>query len=580
MNSALTFLVSRSIANNVVERLRRLRQPKYLAGTIIGAAYFIFLISRVAPATNSPGMRTIRGMLASISVDVASLALLLTVIVYAWLTPGARAAINFSEAEIAWLFPAPVARRTLLHFKLFTAQLNQLLVALLLTLLSGRFARGWSGCLSAAGLWFILGTLQMHRLGASFEVQRLTEIGMATAQRRVIVASVLPILMVASWLWLRFGVIATMPTLGSDLHDWVMWTSSVLASGPIHLLLWPLAQIVGPYFSSDLSGFLQALPTAIGIMGLHYLWVIRADIAFEEASIKYSGERAATLTARNANRGMQRPAATKARTPLFTLRSRGIPMIAFAWKHTLAIGGRRSIGWRLGLAATALIATTIGAFTSLSLVVAAVAVGLAAICYAMILMHHALVGTLELRQDLLLAEVIKTLPLPGWQIVLGQMLGPAIACTFWQWIAVALCVAGNATLSIKSASPHLQHVVMLVITLAAPLLSFGLMLGPIASTLLFSHWLRPGPYVTTGMDAAGLRFLAALIQTLALALALLPPLIVAGVVWAIVIAMHVDASIAILMAAVMIAMTLAGEIVLCIRWLGYLLERFDPSKAS
>ena len=42
MTSALRYLLARSFVNSLLARLRRLRQPKYLFGALIGGAYFYF----------------------------------------------------------------------------------------------------------------------------------------------------------------------------------------------------------------------------------------------------------------------------------------------------------------------------------------------------------------------------------------------------------------------------------------------------------------------------------------------------------------------------------------------------------
>ena len=46
MNRALIYLFSRSFWNSIVVRVKRLRQPKYLIGAIIGGAYFYFYFYR------------------------------------------------------------------------------------------------------------------------------------------------------------------------------------------------------------------------------------------------------------------------------------------------------------------------------------------------------------------------------------------------------------------------------------------------------------------------------------------------------------------------------------------------------
>ena len=56
----------------------------------------------------------------------------------AWIIPHQRAALTFTEAEVAFLFPAPISRRALIHFKLLRSQTAILFTTLLLTLVTNR----------------------------------------------------------------------------------------------------------------------------------------------------------------------------------------------------------------------------------------------------------------------------------------------------------------------------------------------------------------------------------------------------------------------------------------------------------
>src|SRR6185369_17245842 len=107
---------------------------------------------------------------------VGALALFLMVL-SAWIFPHERAALLFSEAEIAFLFPAPVTRRTLIHFKLLRSQFAILFTTFFLTLVSGRFGQGGNAWIHAAGWWLILSTLSLHTLAASFVRTRLLDLG-------------------------------------------------------------------------------------------------------------------------------------------------------------------------------------------------------------------------------------------------------------------------------------------------------------------------------------------------------------------------------------------------------------------
>ena len=58
---------------------------------------------------------------------------LMFALLLAWILPHSRAALAFTEAEVAFLFPAPISRKTLIHFKLLKSQTAILFSALLMT---------------------------------------------------------------------------------------------------------------------------------------------------------------------------------------------------------------------------------------------------------------------------------------------------------------------------------------------------------------------------------------------------------------------------------------------------------------
>jgi len=97
---------------------------------------FTFIFSVICSTAAAGGRHALNGAIPPEYQPLAESAgaLLLGVIVlFAWLVPGERAALTFTEAEVAFLFPAPVTRRTLVHFKLVRSQLRIFFSALLLT---------------------------------------------------------------------------------------------------------------------------------------------------------------------------------------------------------------------------------------------------------------------------------------------------------------------------------------------------------------------------------------------------------------------------------------------------------------
>ena len=46
----------------------------------------------------------------------------------------------------------------------------------------------------------------------------------------------------------------------------------------------------------------------------------------------------------------------------------------------------------------------------------------------------------DFRHDLAVADILKSFPLRGWQVVLGELLAPAVALTAVQWLLILAAV--------------------------------------------------------------------------------------------------------------------------------------------
>src|SRR5260221_3430157 len=125
MFSALFYLQFHSVINRTLLRFKRLKQPKYLLGGIVGAVYFYFYFLRgftgvssgrsgLTPAANPAYLLLYESIGALVLFILAALA---------WVIPRERAALAFTEAEVAFLFPAPISRRGVVHLQLRRSQI-------------------------------------------------------------------------------------------------------------------------------------------------------------------------------------------------------------------------------------------------------------------------------------------------------------------------------------------------------------------------------------------------------------------------------------------------------------------------
>ena len=582
--NALGYLVTRSFVNGVLFRLRRLRQPKYLLGAILGAAYFYFYFGRFLAVSRMPwGAGS--GPASPHGLEIGAAILFVATIVLSWILPASRAAIAFTEAEIAFLFPAPITRRTLVIMRLVKSQFALLLFSAFMTLLSGRFHLGSEVWMRIGGWWVIMNTLNMHRLGASFALQRLRERGMADGKRRVLVVLVL-VAFVALVEFMRRSLppppdLATALRGGGEITNYIV---QLLHTGPLRYVLAPFKLVVAPNFAHEGVTFLRALLPALGIMALHFIWVVRADVSFEDASIEAAKKRAAFLAARRRGELRARGKSDKARTPLWRLRPTGFAPIAFIWKSLLKSGGRRTLGrWAAFFAVLAAGAFALGRVEDLTkpLVVTAFIIGGG--CYIALLISFVMIGQLsaaQLRQGIATMDLLKTYPIPGWQIALGELAGPVLLGSLMQWCSLGI---GLMLLSIAPPlHPHLGTITAIAggIALLLPIFNLSTAILPCAGALLYPGWFRPQESTGPGIENTGMKLILGIAQLLAVVVAMIPVAFFGAVAFFAVAKFTTATEWPALAAGGTAMLILAMETGLGIAWLGSLYDEFDVSSES
>jgi hypothetical protein len=135
MVSASLYILVRSTRNRIAMRLRRLREPRYLFGAVIGAAYLYFALFRPRRLARRRGGRgapipdAVGPLLSRFGASLGGAAVLLMAGLV-WIFPGTSSLLNFTEAETDFLFPAPVSRRQLLIHRMIRSQFGLLFAAM------------------------------------------------------------------------------------------------------------------------------------------------------------------------------------------------------------------------------------------------------------------------------------------------------------------------------------------------------------------------------------------------------------------------------------------------------------------
>lgn len=579
MISALFYLHFTQTWNRLRTRVKRLKQPKYMAGAVIGALYLYWYFGRVLFG-GPRRMGTGRGWDFQFAdhagvIELVGAAALLVFILAAWIFPHERAALMFTEAEATTLFAAPIRRRTLIHFKLIKSQAGILFTTLLFTFFSSGFGSRANGWIHLAGWWMILSVINLHFLAASFTRTKLLDRGITNWKRRGIIFGILGVIMCATFLWARD---AMRPPADADLATgkaMASYASEILQAGPLPYLLYPFRLMVRPYLATDVLGLLAASWPVLLLLIAHYLWVMRSEVAFEEASLALAQKRAQLVAA--ARQGQLTPGKRKPRRDPFVLAPTGPPAVALLWKNLVAAGNL---------------------FTPRTLVLVAIVLGVPAVMMSlnasrsgsstvfgmllmMVFIWSLLLGPQILRQDfrtdLKSIDVLKLYPLPGWRVVLGELLAPAAILTAVQWLVVLLALI--LTSKLPGGQPiALGHrlAIGLGAAMVVPMLNIISLLIPNAAVLLFPAWFQSGQDATQGIEAAGQRIIFALGQFLAFFIALIPAALAFLVVF-FTARFAIAWAAAVPLAALAASLVLAAEAAVGIAMLGKVFEKFDLS---
>ena len=588
MFSALFYLQFESVRNRLWQRLRRLRRPRYLFGAVAGGFYLALMFGRTFLVFGGQSAPAGSGLLPEIGTAdwefIAGLALCVGMLL-AWIVPRERAALAFSEAEIAFLFPAPIRRVTLIHYKLVRSQVAILFTAIFLTILS-RWSGGMGGALRrAVGWWLLFSTINLHLLGSSFIRTILIERGITPWRRRVTaLAAAVAVFAVAAW-WVSREVRPPAEKDLLSLSTLLAYIGQLARTDPAVYLLAPFRWLVRPILvSSDPAAFLFALGPALLVLVMHYVWVVRADVAFEEASLAASQRHVARSVAIREGRWQHARPARRRRDP-FRLSPTGPPAMAILWKNLLAAG--QVFNSRMGLA----------------LLVWAVAIGGGLGTESDRMVWPQLLGTVagvlalwsvvlgpqfvrqDFRQDLAAADLLKMYPLQGWQMALGELLAPTLILTVLQWgliiLTATLLAGGSGGGGEDETASYRQQPIALAISAAVIVgpLNLVSLLIPNAAALLLPAWFA-GPAsggATRGIEVMGQRLIFLLAQFVALLVAVIPAALLAFITFTLVARPYLPAPAALPMAALVAALIFAAEAAGGLAMLGHWFEGYDLS---
>jgi ABC-2 type transport system permease protein len=563
------YLAWRSAHNRIARQLRHLRSPRYVAALVLGLAYLWFMIVAQRPASSATTAADARWL------ELVGALALLGAVAWGWIFGVERRVLRFTPAEVTFLFSGPVSRRGLIQFKLLHSQLLILFNALLWTLILSRERFGASPWLRVVSIWVLLTTLSFHRLGASFVRTSLAEHGRLGVRHRVVSLAVLGVVLIA----LTWSIADAVPHMAEARADGTFSFLSAIgeaASKPLPTALtYPFRVMIRPLTAATVPDWIGAIWPALILLVLHYVWVVRSDSAFEEAAAEVSLRRARILSESRSSREAGTPPATTA--PLFRLSPVGWPAGAILWKNLVAVTRKRRVrNAALALALAGIIVTVLSFEPEGTLAGAA---GWLLVFWTgiMIVIGPQWVRN-DLRGDLLKLDLLRSYPLRGWSVVLAEVGGSTLLLT---GIQVSLLVIGYlAFLGNESMFPGLEDRTLLLLAALVFLPGINLlgMLIQNGAALLYPAWVHLGSGRPGGVEALGQNFLMMVAFVALLALALTPPVAIAG--GAFLLLRPALEAWAALPAAVLAIGIMAYEAALMVEWLGRLFEQTDPVLAG
>jgi len=568
MFSASLYIIVCSARNRIRVRLRRLREPRYLIGAIVGAAYIYFSFfarfratggSRRRPRTSDfpESMAALFALLPQLG-GVA----LLAVATAAWLIPVDSGLLEFSDPELQFLFPAPVSRRQLLIHRMLRSQLGILFGALVIGLVSPG-TLGVSRLRLSIGAWLLMVSAKIYFTGVTLARARLGAGGLRT--RRV------------AWLPLGVLVLALAVVAGAIAGEWqkappadAMDAMRLIGHGAqspaAYIVLLPFVALAQPLFSEWPLAYLVALGWALVVMFAIATWVLLSDEAFQEAVSDVAERRSQEPTRKG-------EPSYKVRSAGWSLAPIGRPEMAFAWKaamQTLRMVDRGSLTRTVViLFFLTVAAATMGRANGLASMLAAFS--FAGTAFAIVLAPQVL--RIDMRQDLRHLDLLKTWPVKASAIVRGELIWPGVIITVAAWTMLAIATFLSATmLTNVNAGRRIGGGVALAIL--APAMVFSQLTIHNAVALIFPAWVPLGNQRPRGLDAMGQRLIMLGGTWLLLAISLLPGAIAGGIVW-FALRYFVGPGAALVPAALVCTVIMAMEVLLATEALGPAYERLD-----
>jgi hypothetical protein len=450
--------------------------------------------------------------------------MLFVAVALAWLWPSRRTpALAFTRADVQFLFTAPIPRHRLVRYKVLRSQFGALFGSAVITLFlrPGSFAQAWTYFI---GLGLVMAALNLHLTGISLTSHPASK-GARLARRIVppVVALVVAAIVTRD-LTTHWAEIAN-AAAGSENKGAAI--TRIAGSGLTGVVLWPFGAIARLPLADSARSFVVALPWTLLAIALNYVWVLYADVPFEEASAELADKIARVR--KEGIKALRKPRPVVS-TP-FRLAASGPLETAILWKNLISMGRFFSSTMLLrllpalvsfGVAVSFGVTRSQGGGSDKAETLAVFS--LMAAAFTLVLGPQ--MARADLRQDLPNLSVLRTWPLRGATLVRGEVLAPAVVLVSIAWTALLLAAIFAKLGAADAQIDHPWSMLTAAIAVTPGIILLQLLVQN-ALAVTFPSWVSVGP-ARGGVDVMGQRMVTMAVSILGLALALLPALLAAG----------------------------------------------------
>jgi hypothetical protein len=549
-------LAVRSFKNRITATVRRMRDPKYALGALFGAGYFawIFLRNRhVSTVFKSGPMSELR-------TDVVSL-VVLGLMLFAWAMPGDSGGLEFTEAEIQFLFPAPLRRRDLLLYKIIRAQPQVLTSVIIFSFLGA--TRG-----KVLGLWIAFSVMSVYMMLVALGRARLRLMGINFLVRLVGVLAIAAGL-VALAVYVAHGIALHFER--SNPTAMAQEIATAFHHPALRVVLFFPRAFAGAAFPASLTMLMISCAVLLPFGVVLFFAADRLNVSFEEGSLVRAQKRHDRLQQMQARRGGRYVLFKRARAP-FRLAPTGRAETAIVWKNSVAVMRMSS---PMLIIIPLIFAVLIGVAVAMPKSREGVTVTLLMWTVLLPFVGPNIFAN-DLRLDLPRLEVLKSYPLRGDGVVAAEIAAPLAIIAGLELLAIG-CAWTTLGMSGKLSETTGAQFAICALLLAVPVVALQLLIRN-AVPVIFPAWASRSKEDPRGFVLTGQRILLVIGNLFVLGIALMP----AGLVFAAsaVIATKFFSGNIVSMAVMTTPAiaVIAGEVWLGVRFLGSRFDELDVSE--